>query len=111
MKLSTATINTIELTSEEEALLWSTHPNCREVCGKKVKIWNTSDGNNEMLLDLEQSFRRIIIVPSDEKKIIRNKYKEIFNIFDKKNIHNILSEYTFDKKKFYDSDLKNNRRP
>lgn len=92
------------MTREEEALLWSTHPNCREVCGKKVIIWNTSDGNNEMLLDLEQSFRRIIIVPDEEINNFnrKNNYKEIFG--EKININ-------IDKNNFYYSNLKNNKKP
>lgn len=63
MKFSTKTIETIEMTREEEDALWNAPRNERTVCGRKVAHWFTDDGNNDILLDGETSYRAVIIVP------------------------------------------------
>jgi len=63
MKLSTAVIQTLEMSHEEEAALWDTfYTDARPlVCGKKALQWHTGDGCNDMLLEGEQTFRKIIL--------------------------------------------------
>ena len=60
MKLSTAIINTIEMTREEEHALWNTAMDDRVICGKKVKHWLTDDGHNSILLEGETSYREVV---------------------------------------------------
>jgi hypothetical protein len=60
MKLTTITVNAIEMTLEEENRLWVLPGNERCVCGKRVLMWHTSDGRNEMLLEGETILRPII---------------------------------------------------
>ncbi len=66
MTLSTATIQTIEMTQEEENTLWDTfYTEPRPlVCGKVPLQWDTNDGRNLMLLEGEKSFRTIVITPT-----------------------------------------------
>jgi len=61
MKLTTVTLPAVEMTQEEENILWDTkYPN-RFVEGKRVHLWNTSDGKNEMQLEGENFYRRVVI--------------------------------------------------
>ena len=62
MKLTTITIPAIEMTWQEEQSLWESKSLGYDIFvdGKKVIHWNTSDGNNEMLLDGETIFRTIV---------------------------------------------------
>ena len=60
MKLTTITIPAVEMTQKEEDNLWFTSREQRIVEGKKVKIWSTNDGRNELLLEGELYFRVIV---------------------------------------------------
>lgn len=65
MKLSTVVINTIEMTREEEEALWNTEADLQSVCGKPVKHWLAYDGQNEILLLGETTYRSVVIVKKD----------------------------------------------
>ena len=78
MKFSTKTIETIEMTRDEEDALWNTPRNERTVCGRKVAHWFTDDGNNDILLDGETSYRAVIIAPWNF--LLKNTPKNIFPI-------------------------------
>lgn len=67
MKLSTMVVTTIEMTRDKEDSLWINQEKLKsenkfEICGKKILVWETGDGNNCMLLEGEKYFRQIVIV-------------------------------------------------
>lgn len=64
MKLSTAIIQTIEATKEEQQALWDAlkaNPK-QTLCGKNLRHWNTNDGNNEVLLEGEDFYRPFVTI-------------------------------------------------
>lgn len=61
MKLTTITLPAIEMSQEEENQLWFTPMSERVVLGKKVLMWHTSDGDNDILLEGETIFRKVLI--------------------------------------------------
>lgn len=64
MKLSTTIIPTVEVTKQEQHELWEalkTNPE-QIICGKKLRHWNTNDGNNEMLLEGEDFYRAVVTI-------------------------------------------------
>ena len=61
MKLTTVTIPAIEMTQKEENALWDIQYPNRFVEGKRVHLWNTRDGNNEIQLEGEDFYRVVVI--------------------------------------------------
>jgi hypothetical protein len=57
MKFTTVTIPAVEMTREEETLIWKDYDN-RKKYG--IKYWNTNDGNNEILFEGETSYRVVV---------------------------------------------------
>ena len=62
MKLTERKYEVIEMTHDEENALYDTPWTERFVCGKKVLIWNTSDGHNFMQLEGEDFCRDVVHV-------------------------------------------------
>lgn len=60
MRKSTRVIEVIEMTREEEDYLWSSNPDIWRKNG--IHLWNTHDGNNEILLIGEEVYRPVCIV-------------------------------------------------
>lgn len=59
MRKSTRVIEVIEMTREEEDYLWS-NPDVWKKNG--IYLWNTHDGNNDILLIGEEVYRPVCIV-------------------------------------------------
>ena len=64
MKLTTITLPSIEMTRQEENELWENWGDMSKrplIEGKKPRLWNTSDGHNEIQLEGENFFRLVVI--------------------------------------------------
>lgn len=68
MKLSTKLIQTIEMTQDEENALWDEltkkprEERDIQICGKRLRRWDTDDGRNQMWLEGENFYRPIYII-------------------------------------------------
>lgn len=64
MKLDTIIEKTlvVVMTREEHFKLWESVSENQHICGKKLIHWLTDDGCDEMLLEGETSYRRVIII-------------------------------------------------
>lgn len=60
MKLSTVTIPSVEMTRQEYEESWDNFWG-KTIEGKKITHWNQNDGNNELLLEGEQTYRVVVI--------------------------------------------------
>lgn len=59
MKFSTRVIQVVEMTREEENRIWR---NVEEYKKHGIHVWNTNDGNNEILFIGEDVYRPVCIV-------------------------------------------------
>lgn len=65
MKLSTAIIQTIEMTRDEEDRLWDSYlarTGPISICNKRIANWDTGDGNNAIHLEGEHFYRQVKII-------------------------------------------------
>lgn len=54
MRIKEKVIEVIEMSREEETILWETAAENRRVLGRKVVKWDMDDGNNTLLLENEE---------------------------------------------------------
>lgn len=59
MKFSTRVIQVVEMTREESARIWG---NFEEYKKRGIHLWNTSDGNDEILFEGEDFYRPVCYV-------------------------------------------------
>lgn len=62
MRLTTVTLEAIEMTREEESDLWTAWGTGQEptVEGKRIDNWDRNDGDNDILLEGENVYRMIV---------------------------------------------------
>lgn len=77
MKLTTITCPAVELTKAEESELWEAYrdfkcgiPPCPTIEGKRITMWHTDDGENQILLEGESVFRQVVTVPEPGPQIV-----------------------------------------